>query len=152
MKNEIISLENIPAESTVNVSANTNLQVETTTLERMTDAADDLRRMILERMDRIIEQGDGLAAILREIQAIPINDSPYGGNEGASRAKAIGDIYVKREDTNQKMLDILKQMYDDAKSERAEASQTLADRLAKFDWVGVSAATAELILKAVKSE
>ena len=68
---------------------------------------------ILERIDRITEQGERLAEVVHEIHDLPVNDSPMGGNDGAERAKAIGSIYAAREKTNQKAIELLSRMYDD---------------------------------------
>lgn len=68
---------------------------------------------ILERMDKIIAQGDALINVVQQIKDLPVNDSPVGGQDGACRAEAIGNIYSSREATNQKMLAILEIMYND---------------------------------------
>ena len=68
---------------------------------------------ILSRIDMIIAQGDNLQEAVMQIQNLPVNDSPYGGNDGAQRAKSIGNIYSAREATNQKVLDLLTRMYED---------------------------------------
>ena len=67
---------------------------------------------ILSRIDMIIVQGNTLKDVVMQIQNIPINDSPLGGEDGAQRARAINNIYSAREATNQKLIDLLEKMYN----------------------------------------
>lgn len=67
---------------------------------------------ILSRIDMIIAQGNALQDVVMQIQNIPINDSPLGGEDGAQRARAINNIYSAREVTNQKLIDLLEKMYN----------------------------------------
>ena len=67
---------------------------------------------ILSRIDMIIAQGNALQDVVMQIQNIPINDSPLGGEDGAQRARAINNIYSAREATNQKLIDLLEKMYN----------------------------------------
>lgn len=105
---------------------------------------------ILSRMDMIIAQGDNLQNVVIQIQNLPVNDSPYGGEDGAARAKAISSIYSAREVTNQKMIDLLNQMYNDITPKKLSFAATrakTAEKLSNMNFAGVEPKTAEAILQ-----
>ena len=103
---------------------------------------------ILSRIDRIIAQGEQYAEVVRQIQEIPVNDSPTGGYDGAERAKSIGKLYESREETNQKMIALLTRMYDDMDAARANINvkDTVLDQLARRGFQGVEPGTAKEIM------
>lgn len=103
---------------------------------------------ILNRIDMIIAQGNDLQNVVTQIQNLPINDSPYGGEDGAQRAKAISSIYTTRETTNQKLIDLLNKMYNDIaqKSLSSDTREKIVEKLSKMDFAGVEPKTAEVIL------
>ena len=104
---------------------------------------------ILSRIDMIIAQGTELQSAVAQIQSLPVNDSPYGGNDGAQRAKAISNIYSSREATNQKMIDLLNRMYNDVAPRSAIdiTREKTVERFANMNFAGVEPKTAEAILK-----
>ena len=147
MENKIASTENIQSAHS-NDAVNPNLKVALETAEKFAEQQTSQRRALLERIDRIIAQGDALLEVVHSIQTIPVNDSPNGGFDGQARAQAIGNIYTEREKTNQKMLDMLWRLHDEEKP----AQNMSTDQLSKIDWVGVLPETANAILKAIKGE
>lgn len=96
---------------------------------------------ILARMDKIIAQGEELAAAVQTIKDLPVNDSPYGGEDGKARAEAIRDICIRREVTNQKMLDMLDEMLHPKKN-----TSSVLDNMMKLNFSGVGSDTAKIIL------
>lgn len=117
---------------------------ETKSVQQTVTTAD-----ILSRIDMIIAQGAELQSAVAQIQSLPVNDSPYGGNDGAQRAKAISNIYSSRETTNQKMIDLLNRMYSDIapKSAMDITREKTVERFANMNFAGVEPKTAEAILK-----
>lgn len=109
---------------------------------------------ILSRIDMIIAQGENLQNVVIQIQNLPVNDSPYGGEDGAQRAKAISSIYSAREVTNQKMIDLLNKMYNDivptSLSFAATRAKT-AEKLSNMNFAGVDPKTAEAILEFINN-
>ena len=99
---------------------------------------------LLARMDKIIAQGEKLASVMQTIHDLPVNDSPEGGWDGQARANAIRDIYVHREKTNQKMLDMLNDMIG------AKKDPELIDRIIPKDFAGVLPETAKMLLDFVE--
>lgn len=82
-----------------------------------------------------------------QIQKLPVNDSLNGGEDGAQRARAIGNIYAAREATNQKMIDMLNRMYDDLTPRSAEdAKVKVLDKVMSMHFDGVTAGTATAFL------
>lgn len=96
---------------------------------------------ILALIDKIIAQGAELANIMHVIHDLPVNESPDGGQDGAARANAIRDIYVRRELTNQKMLDMLEDMLHPKK-----ANSKLVDKVMDASFKGVEPDTAKVML------
>lgn len=96
---------------------------------------------VLARMDKIIAQGEELANAMHIIQHLPVNDSPEGGRDGEARANAIRDICIRREVTNQKMLDMLEEMLHPKKS-----NSSMIDKALSYDFTGVLDDTAKHIL------
>ena len=96
---------------------------------------------ILALMDKIIAQGAELANVMHVIHDLPVNESPDGGQDGAARANAIRDIYVRREVTNQKMLDMLEDMLHPKK-----ANSDVVDKVMNTSFVGVDSDTAKVML------
>ena len=117
---------------------------ETKSVQQTVTTAD-----ILSRIDMIIAQGAELQSAVAQIQSLPVNDSPFGGNDGAQRAKAISNIYSSRETTNQKMIDLLNRMYSDiaTKSAMDITREKTVERFANMNFAGVEPKTAEAILK-----
>ena len=115
--------------------------------KRNVETADLTVKDILNRIDMIIAQGEGLQNVVMQIQNLPVNDSPHGGEDGAQRAKAISNIYTARETTNQKMIDMLNRMYDDLAPGRAEdAKAKVLDKVMSMKFDGVTSGTATAIL------
>ena len=80
-------------------------------------------REILDRIDKIIAQGDELKQVVEQIHDLPVNESPEGGLDGGYRAQAIDSIYTERERTNQKAIALLKRMYEDIAPKQAADPQ-----------------------------
>lgn len=91
-------------------------------------------REILDRIDKIIAQGDELKQVVEQIHDLPVNESPEGGLDGGYRAQAIDSIYTERERTNQKAIALLKRMYEDIAPKQTADPQ--AYRLAILEAVG----------------
>ena len=108
-------------------------------------AAEITKADILARMDKIIAQGEELSRVMQTIHDLPVNESEFGGNDGKARAEAIRDIYVRREVTNQKMLDMLDEMLHPDKGRRS-----VVDKLVEQDFAGVMPETAEKILNFIE--
>ena len=109
---------------------------------------------ILSRIDMIIAQGDALQNVVEQIQNIPVNDSPMGGEDGAQRARAINSIYSAREATNQKLIDLLEKMYNDIAPKNASFAATrakTAEKLSNMNFAGVEPKTAEAILEFINN-
>ena len=107
---------------------------------------------ILERMDKIIAQGAELANVVQQIKDLPVNTSEsFGGQDGASRAEAIGDIYKSREKTNQRMLDMLEIMYNDmmGKPEKQSRVGNAFETIAKMDFSEMDPGIAAIIVNAM---
>lgn len=111
---------------------------------------------ILERMDKIIAHQDDLWNIVSEIRELPVNESPEGGQDGANRAMAIGDICRAREATTQRMLAMLDKMYDDVvgrtyihdKSPQSANTDAL-EAIRNVDFAGMMPETAKIIIDAM---
>ena len=111
---------------------------------------------ILERIDKIIAHQDDLWNIVSEIREIPVNESPEGGQDGANRAMAIGDICRAREATNQRMLAMLDKMYDDVvgrtyihdKSPQS-ANTDVLEAIRNMNFAGMMPETAKVIIDAM---
>lgn len=103
---------------------------------------------ILSRIDRIIAQGNDLPNIVANIKTLPLNESPEGGRDGAARADAIRDIYVRREVTNQKLIELLNRMYDDIapKQDPVGLKEKAVERLSNMGFAGVSPETAKVLM------
>jgi len=131
MENKINPIENIPVEST--------------------EQKDDFKKVVLDRIDRIIAQGDELMKVVEYIQMLPVNDCPNGGHDGQARAEAIGNIYASREQTNQKMINMLDKMYNDmmAKPENQPSSESVMDAIRKMDFAGMTPETAKIVIDAM---
>ena len=109
---------------------------------------------ILSRIDMIIAQGENLQNVVIQIQNLPVNDRPYGGEDGAQRAKAISSIYSAREVTNQKMIDLLNKMYNDIVPTSLSFAVTrakTAEKLSNMNFAGVDPKTAEAILEFINN-
>jgi len=129
----------------VNVGEAQNAQnsIAVVTAAQSVTAAD-----ILARIDRITEQGERLFTVIGQIRDLPVNESG-GGRDGAERAAAIGNIISAREETNQKMVDLLSRMYDDIvprKLDRHDRKTEILDkiRMMNFDAVHPEAVRAVL--------
>ena len=107
------NMENRAENTTINeVSENNHSENVSTKTNPMNFSAAD----ILDRIDKIIEQGNQMLEATLQICNLPVNDSPYGGQDGAKRATAIGNIYTARENTNQQLIQLLNRMYDDVRT------------------------------------
>ena len=114
-------------------------------------------RDILERMDKIIAQGDELRNIVFDIQNLPVNDSPNGGFDGQARAQAIESIVCNREANNERMLKMLDKMYEDMMGRTVhvqgmpskEPNAAVLDAIRDLDFVGMSSETAKVVLDAL---
>ena len=112
---------------------------------------------ILERMDRIIAQGDELRNIVFDIVNIPVNDSPEGGLDGQARAQAIEGIVCNREANNERMLKMLDKMYDDMMGRTVhiqgmpsqEPNAAALDAITKLDFIGMPPETARIVINAM---
>ncbi len=94
---------------------------------------------ILERIDRIIEQGERQKEVLDMIFRLPVNNGPDGGMDGANRAEAIGRVCEAREKTNQKTIELLSRMYEDIAPRREEGPDrrsALVESIRKMDFSG----------------
>lgn len=112
--------------------------VETKTSEQTTAGNEMSVKDILDRMDKIIAQGAELANVVQQIKDLPVNPSEsFGGQDGACRAEAIGDIYKSREATNQKMLAMLDKMYDDMTGRPQVVPEIPAHVSNQFDALGM---------------
>lgn len=160
-KNKINPIENIVAESVPLMEKKANpidgMVVEPRKSEQA-PARNGLTPMdILERMDKIIEQGDELRNIVFDIKDIPVNDSPNGGFDGQARAEAIESIVVNRELNNQKMLKMLDRMYEDMMGRTTniedKPSQThnaaVLQAIREMDFAGMMPETAKIVIDAM---
>ena len=99
---------------------------------------------ILNRMDKIIAQGDELANVVEQIKELK-------GADGVARAEIIGKIYIKREENNKKMLNMLDKMYDDmmGKPEKQSLSAPALDAITGLDLAGMTPETAKIVIDAM---
>ena len=112
---------------------------------------------ILERMDKIIEQGEKLADVVQQIKDLPVNESPEGGLDGQARAQAIESIVCNREANNERMLKMLDKMYDDMvgrshaqTGKAAESMNAMAiNAIKEMDFCGIEPETAKVIVNAM---
>jgi len=100
---------------------------------------------ILARMDKIIAQGEELAKAIQMIHDLPVNDGFYGSEVDMARAEAIRDICIRREVTNQKMLDMLDDMLHPNKGK-----SSVVDKVLNHDFAGVLPETADKILSFIE--
>lgn len=100
---------------------------------------------VLARMDKIIAQGEELTKAIQMVHDLPVNESPEGGLDGQARANAIRDIIIRREQTNQKMLDMLEDMLHPKKENAA-----IAETVLNHDFTGVYGDTAKAILEFIE--
>ena len=107
---------------------------------------------ILSRIDQIIAQGDCLPHIVANIKTMPVNESPEGGRDGAARAEAIRDLYVHREVTNQKLIEVLNRMYDDIAPKQVpiDPREKVLEALPKLNLGNVFPDTAKVMLEFMK--
>lgn len=141
-----------PIEGMVVEAVNPNLAATLKVAEKIGMGNGVTVKDILERMDRIIEQGDALANVVQQIKDLPVNHSEsFGGQDGACRAKAIGDIYEKREMTNQKMLGMLETMYNDmmGKAEKRPSERNLFEAISRMNFAGMEPGTAAVVINAM---
>ena len=103
---------------------------------------------ILRRIDQIIAQGNDLPHIVANIKTMPVNESPEGGRDGVARAEAIRDLYVRREVTNQKLIELLNRMYDDIAPKQVPIGlkEKAIERLSGMDFAGVLPETAKVLM------
>lgn len=114
-------------------------------------------RDILERMDKIIAQGDELRNIVFDIQNLPVNESPEGGLDGQARAQAIEGIVVNREANNERMLKMLDRMYEDMMGRTAhvqdmpskEPNAAVLEAIRDMDFAGMMPETAKVVINAM---
>lgn len=149
MENKINPIENIVVEQ--NEKINPNLAATLKVAEKIGNRNSISVTDILDRMDKIIAQGDKLADVVQQIKDLPVNESPEGGQDGANRAMAIGDIYRARETTNQKMLAMLETMYNDMMGKQLTFSDrdTALEAIRKMSFAGVGSETAQIIINAM---
>lgn len=155
MENKINPIENIVVEQ--NEKINPNLAATLKVAEKIGNRNSISATDILDRMDRIIAQGDALMEVVQKIKDIPVNESPEGGQDGANRAMAIGDIYRAREITNQKMLSMLDKMYEDMMGRTTHiqgmpsqsSNDVLLEAIRKLDFVGMMPETAKIVIDAI---
>ncbi len=114
-------------------------------------------RDILDRMDKIIAQGNELANVVAQIKELPVNDSPHGGFDGQARAQAIESIVRNREATNERMLKMLDKMYDDMMGRTVhvqgmpsrEPNAAALSAIKEIDFVGMEPETARIVIDAM---
>ena len=135
--NEMENKEKIGVVEDIEIVTTTEVQPEETNAVTVAD--------VLARMDKIIAQGEELADAINLIHDLPVNDSPYGGEDGKARAEAIRDICIRREVTNQKMLDMLEEMLHPNKGK-----SSIVDKVLNHDFAGVLPETAEKILSFIE--
>lgn len=107
---------------------------------------------ILRRIDQIIAQGNDLPHIVANIKTMPVNESPEGGRDGAARAEAIRDVYVRREVTNQKLIELLNRMYDDIAPKQVpiDPREKVLEALSKLNLGNVFPDTAKVMMEFMK--
>ena len=137
--NEMDNMEKIGVIENTEVAA-TEVQPEEAITEPRITAAE-----VLARMDKIIAQGEELARTIQLIHDIPVNDSPEGGLDGQARANAIRDICIRREVTNQVMLNMLEEMLHPNK-----ANSDMIDKVLNYDFGGVPSDTARVVLSFIE--
>lgn len=100
---------------------------------------------ILDRMDKIIAQGDDLVNAVAQIR-----DLPYDFN-GKGRSEDLVSIYKAREKTNQKMLSMLNTMYNDmmGKVENQLPGESIMDAIREMDFAGMMPETAKIVVEAM---
>ncbi len=147
-KNKINPIDGIVVEPVE--KGDTNLMATVKVAEKMGTGNGVTMMDILERMDKIIAQGDELANVVQQIKDLPVNESPEGGLDGQARAEAIGTIYRMREDTNHRMLDMLNKMYDDMVGRPQQAqwssSAVALETIQKMNFAGMMPETAKVII------
>ena len=136
--NEMENKEKIGVVEDMEIVTTTEVQPEETTAA--VTVAD-----VLARMDKIIAQGEELANAIQMIHDMPVNDGFYGSEGEKARAEAIRDICIRREVTNQKMLDMLDEMLHPNKGKHS-----VVDKVLKYDFAGVMGDTAEKILSFIE--
>ena len=150
-----IDLEDTEMENKINPID--GIVVEATDSEQM-PARNGLTLMdILERMDKIIAQGEALRNIVFEIGNLPVNESENGGFDGHARAQAIESIVCNREANNERMLKMLDKMYDDMMGrthvqtgKAAESVNAMAiNAIKEMDFCGMEPGTAAIIVNAM---
>lgn len=104
-------------------------------------------KYVMSRIDMIIRDNQHIKSALTAIDTMQVNESPnggtsdelnrmyqlsYGQNEShnggtgdAARAEAIQSAVQSRENTNQKILEMLDKMYDDLKPQRPDIKETM---------------------------
>ena len=133
---DIMDLEDNEMENMDKIGVVENMKTEAQRIEADTSAA-----AILACIDKIIAQGEELTRAVQLIHDLPVNESPEGGLDGQARANAIRDICIRREQTNQKMLDMLEGLLN-PNTGKSEA----IDKVLKYDFAGVTGDTAEKLL------
>lgn len=145
MENKINPIENMQVEK-----VNPNLAATLKVAEKIGVGNGMTLMDILDRMDKIIAQGNSFMEVVQQIKDIPVNESPEGGQDGANRAMAIGDIYRAREATNQKMLAMLEKMYDDMMDKSPQSTNDVAlQAIGKMDFVAMNPETAKFVIDAM---
>jgi hypothetical protein len=91
---------------------------------------------ILKRIDAITSQSAYILQALENISAIDTNGSRDGSP--GEKAKAIGEIVRRREDTNQRIITMLERMYEDLRAQADKVNYTgiplsLLEMLPMFD-------------------
>ena len=112
---------------------------------------------ILDRMDKIIAQGEALRNIVFEIGNLPVNESENGGFDGQARAQAIESIVCNREANNERMLKMLDKMYDDMMgrtcAQTGKAAQfpnaMVLDVIKEMNFRGMEPETAQVVINAM---
>ena len=149
-----MNLEDTEMENKINPIAGI---VETRASENAVAGNEMTVKDILDRMDKIIAQGDKLADVVQQIKDLPVNESPEGGLDGQARAQAIESIVCNREANNERMLKMLDKMYDDmmgrthAQTGRAaESMNAMAiNAIKEMDFCDLEPETAKIIINAM---
>ena len=101
-------------------------------------------REILARIDRIIAQGEELAKAVESIRDLPVSQTP-GYN--SARAEAIARMYIAREETNRKQLELLREMYKDMRqTDPLSAKKEILMMIQDMNFDCVSPETAKNVL------
>ena len=143
---DIIDLEDNEMENKEKIGVVEDMEIVTTTevQPEETTAAVTVAD-VLARMDKIIAQGEELADAIQMIHDMPVNDGFYGSEGEKARVEAIRDICIRREVTNQKMLDMLDEMLHPNKGK-----SSVVDKVLNHDFTGVYGDTAEKILSFIE--